>query len=86
MSKARLSKLHRDLEKKDDRKKTSKESAKNIPRGERTNFLKITITLPPDLWVALKTIGTQRKANGDCDYDVSSLIRESLSEWIKRQK
>ena len=63
-------------------KKVSAKIEANIPRGERTNFLKLTITMPHEMLSALRTIGLRRKAEGMKDTDTSSLIREALSSFI----
>lgn len=93
MSKARLSNLNKQLqetkktdtkpEKKQRQERTSIEA--NVPRGERSSFLKLTITMPADMLAALKTVGMQRKAEGMKDCDTSALIREALTQWIDRQ-
>jgi hypothetical protein len=88
--KARISKMNKQLHNQSKEHKTEKElSAKeieaNVPRGERANFLKATITLPPDLLAALRDVGMKRKSEGQKDTDVSSLIRESVAEWLKKQ-
>jgi hypothetical protein len=86
--KATLSDLKKQLESdKQPKVKPSKEIKvgeveANIPRGERAGFLKITITLPPEMLAALRNIGIKRKSGGKKDTDVSSLIRESLAAFI----
>jgi hypothetical protein len=57
----------------------------NIPRGQRAEFLKITITMPADMLSALKTTGMKRKATGAKDCDTSALIREAVLEWLSKQ-
>lgn len=94
--KAKLSELHRELSEpaKDERKLDAKletkrpktDSSVNPIRGERGDFLKVTITLPPDLLADLKRLGIERKLKGMKDTDVSSLIRESLRELIHKEK
>jgi|GEM_PF-4446919 len=59
---------------------------RNIPRGERSGFLKITITLPPEMLAALRNIGIKRKSEGKIDTDISSLIRESLATFISQNQ
>jgi metal-responsive CopG/Arc/MetJ family transcriptional regulator len=55
------------------------------PRGERSDFLKITITIPGDLLMELKTLGTQRRVDGEKDSDTSALIREAIKDYLNRQ-
>ena len=95
MSKARLQQLNKQLTK--EQKPTAKTETKakprteeksieaNIPRGERSSFLKVTITMPAELLSALREEGMRRKAEGLRDTDVSSLIRESVTQWLKKQ-
>lgn len=54
----------------------------NPIRGKRKDFLKITITLPPETLANLKRLGIDRKLQGQRDTDVSSLIRESLITFL----
>ena len=56
-----------------------------IPRGERADFLKITVTLPSDLLAELKSLGIQRKAAKMKDTDTSSLIREAIIEFLNKE-
>jgi hypothetical protein len=57
-----------------------------IPRGERADFLKITLTIPSNLLMELRALGMRRKANKQKDTDTSSLIREALAEFLNKQK
>jgi len=54
----------------------------NVPRGERSDFIRVTMTMPLDLWLKLKDVGIKRKANKQKDYDISSLLRESAVYWL----
>lgn len=88
MAKASLKQLNKQLSKKESETqasevfKASTEIQANIPRGERANFLKITITIPADMLSVLKNIGIKRKASGQKDSDTSSLIREAVAAFI----
>ena len=89
MAKSRLSdlnkKLHQPQKKVDvpaEGKRGLEKIEANIPRGERANFLKLTITMPPAMLIALRSIGLKRKVVGRKDTDTSSLIREALSSFI----
>ncbi len=64
-------------------KKTPKATGDNIPRGERSNFLKITVTIPSELLSGLRSLGMDRKARGERDTDVSSLLREAAALLLK---
>ena len=54
-------------------------------RGSRGHFLKITITIPPKMLSELKLLGLRRRANGQKNTDVSSLIREAVSELLQNE-
>lgn len=87
--KAKLSQLNKALqeEKKEPEKAKKKTTPKggNPARGERGDFLKVTITLPPEMLGNLKRLGIDRKMRGEKDTDVSSLIREALSQFLESQ-
>jgi hypothetical protein len=89
--KAKLSDLSRKLQQHAEKTapKTKEHPGKgieaNAPRGERANFLKITITMPADMLGALKDLGIKRKATGETDTDVSSLIRESVVNLLNKR-
>ena len=55
----------------------------NPIRGERGDFLKVTITLPPDMLADLKRLGIERKLQGLKDTDTSSLIREAVTKLLE---
>lgn len=89
--KAKLSQLHKKLlgdpraEAKCSRQK-NKTFGANPERGQRGDFLKVTITLPPAMLADLKRLGIERKLKGQKDFDVSSLIRESLKIFLESQE
>lgn len=91
--KARISELHSQLTSQQTKELKQKQTKfkleetnleANIPRGERANFLKVTITLPPEMLNALRIEGTRRKAEGQKDTDVSSLIREAVADMLHK--
>ena len=89
MAKARLASLNKKLnppEKKDTssvmKKKVTEKIEANVPRGERSNFHKLTITMSHEMLSAIRSIGLKRKSEGKKDTDTSSLIREALSSFI----
>ena len=97
--KAKLSQLHKELTEKpkavvaktvnvtETKKPKPKKTATgaNPIRGERGDFLKVTITLPPEMLADLKRLGIERKLDGMRDTDVSSLIREALKTFLEQQ-
>ena len=86
--KAKLSQLNKEMnftptitgEKIVTHQNTAKEA--NPIRGERGDFLKVTITISPEMFADLKRLGLERKLQGKKDNDVSSLIRESLTKFM----
>lgn len=96
--KAKLSQLNKELTtlNKTENKVEAKIETRNAPkktsiganplRGERGDFLKVTITLPPGMLADLKRLGLERKLQGMKDTDVSSLIRESLTTFLESQE
>jgi hypothetical protein len=96
--KAQLSQMHKDLgdlkgkeapkaKKKPSLKKEEKASLEaHIPRGERQDFLRITLTIPGNLLTELRMLGVKRKAAKMKDTDTSSLIREALVVFLNKHK
>lgn len=62
------------------------ENETHIPRGERADFLKITLTIPADLLTELRALGMRRKANKRKDTDTSALIREALVDFLNKNE
>lgn len=58
----------------------------HIPRGERMDFLKITLTIPADLLAELRALGMRRKADKMKDTDTSSLIREAVIDFLNKHR
>lgn len=54
----------------------------NPERGERSEFLKITITMSHDMLQAIKMFGVEKKSQRKKDCDVSSIIRESVAYYL----
>ncbi len=83
-NKSRLAKLHQELGDK------SLESASltlaNIPRGQRGDFQRLTIMVPPAILEQLRIVSAKRKAAGEKNVDVSSLAREALTEWLDKHQ
>jgi hypothetical protein len=97
--KATLAKMQKDLgeePKASQAKKAKKEPVKketaaaaielhHPPRGERGDFLAITVKLPADMLSALRTIGMHRRAKKEKDTDTSALIREAVAEFLAKR-
>lgn len=95
-----LAKMHKQLEETKDtsEKKTIEESTPkkekeekapleaHVPRGERADFLKITLTIPGDLLTELRALGMRRKAAKMKDTDTSALIREAVVDFLHKHR
>jgi hypothetical protein len=56
----------------------------NPPYGERGNFRKLTVTLPPAVYERLIRETARRKIAGESNQLLSTLLREALSEYLDR--
>lgn len=58
----------------------------NPARGNRGDFEKLTITMPPDMVDSLESIRRQRKRSKSGNADLSSIIREAVAFWLEKHK
>ena len=58
----------------------------HVPRGERADFLKITLTIPPDLLTELRALGMKRKAEKMKNTDTSTLSREAVIDFLNKHR
>ncbi len=56
----------------------------NPERGQRGEFLKVTITLPAEMLLELRRLGLQRRAAGQKNTGVSELVREAVAILLER--
>jgi len=56
----------------------SKRGNPNPPYGEKSNFRKITITLPPEAYETLVRESARRKIAGEPNHLVSAMLREAV--------
>lgn len=54
----------------------------NPPRGERGDFRKITITLPPEAYEKLIHESARRKIAGEQNQLLSAMLREALMHYL----
>lgn len=54
-----------------------------VPHGEKGDFLKVTITLPPDLYAKIMAEVTDRKISKKREPTVSAVLREAASNYLK---
>jgi hypothetical protein len=60
--------------------------AHHIPRGQRADFLKTTITISAEMLTELRALGMRRKSAKQKDTDTSALIREALTDFLKKHR
>jgi transcriptional regulator of met regulon len=54
----------------------------DAPRGERGDFRKVTITLPPEVYEQLVNESARRKIADEPNHLLSGVIREALLEFL----
>jgi hypothetical protein len=86
-NRARLSELKKTIDEPTlkPKKNIHKKLDANIPRGERADFLKITVTMPAEMLSKLKEFGMRRKTLGEKDTDTSALIRKAVAEYLEKK-
>lgn len=93
---ANIKKMHDNLNEKADKKQKNKTANKkekeptqmeaHIPRGERGDFIKTSITIPCDLLAELRALGMKRKGMKMKDTDTSALIREAIIDFLNKHR
>ncbi len=58
----------------------------HIPRGERGDFLKTSITISAQLLTDIRALGMERKAKKQKDTDFSALVREALIDLLNKPR
>lgn len=58
---------------------------KQIPRGQRTDFIKTGISLPPEMMYEMKQLGLNLRKKGVSDTDFSSLAREAIRQYLTQE-
>jgi len=56
----------------------------NPPHGEKSDFRKITVTIPPEAYEQLIHESARRKIAGEPNKLLSSLLREAVMDYLKR--
>ena len=56
----------------------------NPPHGEKSDFRKITVTIPPEAYEQLIHESARRKIAGEPNQLLSSLLREAVMDYLKR--
>ena len=55
----------------------------NPPYGEKSNFRKISVSLPPDVYERLIRESARRKIAGEPNQLISALLREAVSQYLR---
>ncbi len=56
----------------------------NPPRGQKGAFVKVTVTLSPDIYQSAMTEVTRRKLAKAGDAQISAVIREALAAYLTK--
>jgi hypothetical protein len=56
----------------------------NPPRGEKSDFRKVSITIPPEAYRKLVHESARRKIAGEPNQLLSALVREAVIEYLER--
>lgn len=54
----------------------------NPPHGEKGGFVKVTVTLPPDVYLLLNSEAGRRKAAKEENPHLSAIIREAVVDYL----
>jgi hypothetical protein len=57
----------------------------NPPRGQKGAFIKVTVTLSPDIYQSAMTEVTRRKLAKAGDAQISAVIREALAAYLTKE-
>lgn len=58
----------------------------NPPHGERGDFRKVTVTLPPAAYERLVQESAKRKIAGNVNHALSAIVREAVAGYLNKQK
>jgi len=56
----------------------------NPPRGEKGDFRKLSVTVPPEVYEQLIRESMRRKIAGEPHQVLSALVREAVSDYLER--
>ena len=54
----------------------------NAPHGEKGDYIKVSITLTPDLFERVNAEAVRRKLAGEKNSQVSAITREALAAYL----
>lgn len=81
-SKVRLTALAGKLGAKPTTKKASGEVVANPPHGEKGDFIKLTVTLPPEVYELIMGEVTRRKMAKERNPQISAVLREAVIKYL----
>jgi transcriptional regulator of met regulon len=55
----------------------------NAPHGEKGDYVKVTVTLPPEVYELLATEATRRKVHKEANPQLSAVIREAVVAFLR---
>ena len=79
----RLSQLSRKLAEKPKSSRKGGGVVANPPHGEKGDFIKVTITLPPEVYGLLAEEAARRKMGKEKNAQVSAILREAALLYLK---
>lgn len=50
--------------------------------GERGDFEKVSVMLPPEVAERLKVESARRKGNSEVNWSICAIIREAINRWL----
>lgn len=63
-------------------KKPERPPVVNPARGERGDFVKLTVTLSPEAYQLIMTEVTRRKTSKEADPNISAILREAVMAYL----
>jgi transcriptional regulator of met regulon len=58
----------------------------NPPHGEKSDFVRTTITLPPSVYELIAKEATRRKMSHEPNPVVSAIVREAVVAYLKEKR
>ena len=65
------------------KKAASKNLTANPPHGDKGDFVRMTVTMPPDVYELLNQEVTRRKISKSSDPTISAILREAAVAYLK---
>jgi hypothetical protein len=89
-SKKRLAELavrisEKQKEGKTDPREPSMSTEANPPHGEKGDFIKVTVTLPPEVYKLIMEEAVRRKIHKERNPQLSAVIREAVVQYLEKK-